>query len=152
MLHQKTRKPSSVSSSRYSPKAAKCSVERLLNEWNSPVYVFFRKTPRIEYKDGRRCHVFECAAARCKARNGRDVRRFLDKGDAKSTSNLRKHAKVCWGDETVAAADATRDLDAAREILKGSKLRDGSITAEFKRIGKGKVTYSHRQHTKTEAR
>jgi hypothetical protein len=52
----------------------------------------------------------------------------------------------------VAAADNTRSIDAAREVLAKSKLRDGSITAEFERIGKGKVTYSHRQHTKTEAR
>jgi len=49
-------------------------------------------------------HVFECAAGKCKARNGRDVRRFLDKGDAKSTSNMRKHAKGCWGEEAVAAS------------------------------------------------
>jgi len=97
-------------------------------------------------------HVFECAAGKCKARNGRDVRRFLDKGDAKSTSNMCKHAKGCWGEEAVAAADATRDINAARAVLASSKLRDGSITAEFARIGKGKVSYSHRQHTKTEAR
>ncbi len=52
----------------------------------------------------------------------------------------------------MAAADNTHGIDAAREVLAKSKLRDGSITAEFERIGKGKVTYSHRQHTKTEAR
>jgi hypothetical protein len=96
--------------------------------------------------------VFECAAGRCKSRSGRDVRRFLDKGDAKSTSNLRKHAKGCWGDETVAAADATRDLEGAKAIMTKSKFKDGSITAEFERIGRGKVTYSHRQHTTTESR
>jgi hypothetical protein len=28
----------------------------------------------------------------------------------------------------------------------------GSITAAFKRKGKGKVTYSHRQHTKMETK
>ena len=28
----------------------------------------------------------------------------------------------------------------------------GSITAAFKRQGKGKVTYSHRQHTKMETK
>ena len=50
------------------------------------------------------------------------------------------------------AADATKDLFGAREVLTKSKLKDGSITAEFARIRKGKVTYSHRQHTKTEAR
>ena len=115
--------------------------------------MFFRPTPRIEYSDGRRLHVFECAAKRCKARNGRDVRRFLDKSDAKSTGNLRKHAKGCWGEEAVAAADNTRSIDAAREVLAKSKIRDGSIAAEFERIGKQKnVTYSHRQHTKTQAR
>jgi len=124
----------------------------LSKEWTSPIYVFFRQTPRIEYKKERRCHVFECAAANCKGRTGRDVRRFLDTADAKSTGNMRKHAKVCWGAETVAAADATKDLVGARETLTQTKLKDGSITAEFAQIGKGKVTYSHRQHTKTEAR
>ncbi len=50
------------------------------------------------------------------------------------------------------AADNTHGIDAAREVLAKSKLQDGSITAEFERIGKGKVTYSYCQHTKTEAR
>jgi hypothetical protein len=123
-----------------------------MQEWTSPIYVFFKQTPRIDYVEGRRAHVFMCAAGRCKGKNGRDVRRFLDKGDRKSTSNLRKHAKTCWGSEAVEAADNTRDVDAAREILSKAKKRDGSITTEFKRIGKGKVTFSARQHTTTEAR
>ena len=101
---------------------------------------------------GRRLHVFECAAGKCRGKNGRDVRRFLDTGDAKSTSGLRRHAKNCWGNEAVEAADGTQDLDSARIVLAKTKLRDGSITAEFERIGKGKVTFSHRQHTSTEAR
>ena len=50
------------------------------------------------------------------------------------------------------AADGTHDLDGARVVLAKTKLRDGSITAEFERIGKGKVTFSHHQHTSTEAR
>ena len=49
-------------------------------------------------------------------------------------------------------ADATRDLDAAREALNTGLRRDGSITAEFEHIGKGKVSYSYREHTKTEAK
>ena len=101
---------------------------------------------------GRRLHVFECAAGKCRGKNGRDVRRFLDTGDAKSTSGLRRHAKNCWGNEAVEAADGTQDLDSARIVLAKTKLRDGSITAEFERIGKGKVTFSHHQHTSTEAR
>ena len=122
-------------------------------DWSSPIYVFFRKTPRIEYVNDRRLHVFECAAGRCRGKNGRDVRRFLDTADAKSTSGLRRHAKNCWGEEAVEAADKTQDLESARLVLTKTKLRDGSITAEFERIaGKGKVTYSHRQHTSTESR
>jgi hypothetical protein len=123
-----------------------------MKEWSSPIYVFFKKIPRIEYVEGRRAHVFTCASEHCKGKNGRGVRRFLDKGDKKSTSNLRQHAKICWGSEAVEAADNTRDVDAAREILSKSKLRDGSITAEFKRIAKGKLTFSTRQHTTAEAR
>jgi hypothetical protein len=81
------------------------------------------------------------------------VRRYLDTSDAKSTSNLRKHAKICWGEETVVAADQTRDVETAREALR--KLKDGSITEAFERVAKGKpgrITYSHRQHTTTESR
>ena len=126
---------------------------RMSQKWTSPVYVFFETTPEIEYKGGRRCHVFECAAGQCKGRNGRYVTRFLDKGDANSTSNLLRHAKTCWGTEAVDTAMATRDLDAARKVMEKTKLRNGDITAEFQRIkGKGKVTYRHTQHTTSEAR
>ena len=115
--------------------------------------MFFNRTPRIEYVDGRRLHVFECVASHCKGRNGRDVRRFLDTGDAKSTSSLRRHARMCWGDEAVSAADNTRDLDGARTVLAKSGLkRNGSITEAFERIGKETVTYSHRPHSYTETR
>lgn len=121
-------------------------------KWTSPVYAFFKTTPQIEYKDGRRAHVFECVAGRCKGRNSRYVYRFLDKGDANSTSNLLRHAKICWGVAEVQTATATRNVEAAREVLGKTKLQDGSILAEFERIGKGKVTYRHTQHTTTEAR
>jgi hypothetical protein len=81
------------------------------------------------------------------------VCRFLDTGDAKSTSGLRRHVKMCWGDEAVSAADNTRDLDGARAVLAKSGLkRNGSITEAFEHIGKEKVTYSHRQHTYTQTR
>jgi hypothetical protein len=100
----------------------------------------------------RRIHVFECAAGKCRGKGRRDVRRYLDTNDAKSTSSLRRHAKNCWGDEAVEAADGTKDLESAHVVLTKTKLCDGSITAEFECIGKGKVTYSHRQHTSTESR
>lgn len=109
--------------------------------------------PRIEYIDSRRVHVFECTASHCRGKHGRDVRRFLDTGDAKSTSGLRQHARMCWGDEAVDAAAKTKDLDGARTAFAKSGLkRNGSITAVFERICKEMVSYSHRQHTYTETR
>jgi hypothetical protein len=87
----------------------------------------------------------------CKHKS-RGVRRFLDKGDAKSTSNLRKHAKKCWGDEVVTCADKAKDASEVRATTIKGTLNPQSIAAAFERKGKGKVTYSHRQHTRTEAR
>ena len=121
-------------------------------KWTSPVYAFFKPTPQIEYKDGRCAHVFECGTGRCRGRNSRYVYRFLDKGDANSTSNLLCHARICWGDAEVKAATATSDVEAARKVLAKTKLEDGSILAKFQHIGKSKVTYRHTQHTTTEAR
>lgn len=80
------------------------------------------------------------------------VRRYLDTGDAKSTSNLRKHAKICWGEAAVVSADTTKNIQAARVALGKMTSVDSSITDAFQRAAKGKVTYSHRQHTTTEAR
>jgi len=73
--------------------------------------------------------------------------------DRNSTGNLRKHARLCWGEEILCGADACGDLDSTRKGLdKAKKLQDGSITTAFERKGKGKVTFSHRQHTKTQTR
>lgn len=81
------------------------------------------------------------------------VQRYLDTADGKSTSNLHCHAKICWGERAVAGADAAKSHDTACEIVgKSLRMPDGSITAMFECVkGKGKVTYSHKQHTKTEA-
>ena len=88
--------------------------------------------PRIEYIDGHHVHVFVCAASHCKGRNGRDVRCFLETGNAKSTSGLRRHARMCWGDKAVDAADNTKDLEGAREVLaKTGVKQNGSITSAF---------------------
>ncbi|KAF8814221.1 hypothetical protein BYT27DRAFT_7073667, partial [Phlegmacium glaucopus] len=127
-------------------------LERMARKWTSPVYVFFKKTPQIQYKDGRHCHVFECAAGRCKGRNSHYICWFLDKGDANSTGNLLRHARICWGTEAVEAATATQDLNAACDVLAKTKLWDGSILTEFQHISKSKVTYRHTQHTTSEAR
>ena len=52
--------------------------------------------------------MFECAAPQCKHKS-RGVHRFLDKGDAKLTSNMRKHTKKWWGDDVVVAADKVKN-------------------------------------------
>jgi hypothetical protein len=62
-------------------------ADRLSKDWDAPIYAFFKPMPVIEYIDRRKAHVFECAAQNCHGRS-RFVQRFLDKGDAKSTSNL----------------------------------------------------------------
>ena len=126
-------------------------LEQLSRDWNSLIYVFFKSTPSIEYIKGRRVHVFECNAKHCKGKgNGCMVRRYLDTTDAKSTSNLRKHAKICWGEEAVMAADQTRDVLAAHEALEKMSTKDGSILEAFERVAKSKVTYSHCHHTTIE--
>jgi hypothetical protein len=121
--------------------------ERLRKKLTSPVYAFFQPTPDIEYVSARRCHVFICAAKGCKQR----IRRSLDKGDAGSTSNLRKHAVACWGEASVKAVTELASLGDARETVNGLR-QTGSITAAFESKGKRKVSYSHKQHTKTETK
>lgn len=74
-------------------------------------------------------------------------------GDSKFTGNIRKHVKKCWGHDVVQAAeDAAKPADKLYDITAKGSLKVSSITAAFKRTGKGKVTYSHRQHTKLEVR
>jgi len=63
-----------------------------------------------------------------------------------------QHAKSCWGEAAVSAADNAKDVSEAHEkIVKGIQL-DGSITALFERKDKDKVTFSHHQHTRTQTK
>ena len=60
---------------------------------------------------------------------------------------------IVWGDEILCGADNCGDLESTWNGLNiARKEIDGSITAAFERIGKGKVTYSHHQHDKTQTR
>ncbi|THU82349.1 hypothetical protein K435DRAFT_567369, partial [Dendrothele bispora CBS 962.96] len=116
--------------------------------WTRPIYAFFDPEPTMEYrKDGRKCVVFRCSAKACK---NREVVRYLDTGDSASTGNMRKHVKSCWGEEILAEADNAKDANEARKLTSGYK-KSGSISVAFKK-GNEKVTYSYRQHTKTETR
>jgi hypothetical protein len=50
------------------------------------------------------------------------------------------------------AADSVKDVSEACKKVVKSILQDGSIMGAFERTGKGKVIYSHRQHTKAETK
>ena len=62
-----------------------------MKEWTSPVYAFFNPIPQIVNINDHCAHEFKCQAKGCKAK----VHRFLDKGDARSTGNMRKHVRLC---------------------------------------------------------
>jgi hypothetical protein len=50
-------------------------------------------------------------------------------------------------------ADNSSDIETMREgLARAKKLKDGSITTAFERKDKGKVTFSHRQHDKSQTR
>ncbi|KAL1711392.1 hypothetical protein EV715DRAFT_159773, partial [Schizophyllum commune] len=128
--------------------------ERMMRKWTGPIYAFYHPIPDIESvndtKTGktRRAHTFSCYNRGCKHK----VRRYLDTGDRSSTSNLMRHAVSCWGTDTVKAAQGHGTAKAARDAVTTPSKRDGDITLAFERKGKGKITYSTRQHTKTEVR
>ncbi|EJD32856.1 hypothetical protein AURDEDRAFT_46353, partial [Auricularia subglabra TFB-10046 SS5] len=122
--------------------------ERLSQKWNAPVYAFYRPVPTIGYKNGRRYHEFHCFKRGCQ----RTVKRYLDSKDSGSTSNMRKHADSCWGEDIVEEAYKMKNAADARLRVTEPVSRTGSIDAAFERTGKGKITFSHRQHTKSETR
>ena len=132
----------------------KMKLAHLKQGWNAPAYAFFKSTPDIEYFNDRQAHVFTCLAKSCKGKGkfSTNVNHFVNKGDASSTSNLQKHAKICWGEDVLVAADKTRDVSLACGIVAKSGLGNASITAMFDQAGKATVSYSHRQHTKTETK
>ena len=121
--------------------------EWMAKDWMSPIYGFFKPHPAIEVIEGHRCHKFQCAAPLCRG-NGvrpRIVRRYLDKADQNSTSNMHRHAKNCWGDENISKALEAKgalSIDEVRKSLVHAELKYGSIMASFERKGKGNVTFS----------
>ncbi|KAL6298217.1 hypothetical protein BKA93DRAFT_820487 [Sparassis latifolia] len=117
-------------------------------DWTVTAYAFYKPEVTIETdKAGVRGHVFCCANRGCKMK----VKRWLDKGDRTSTGNMHRHIRKCWGEEALAAADEMNMAADVRPSVEKFR-RSGDITAAFERKGKGKVTYSARQHTRTKTR
>jgi hypothetical protein len=65
---------------------------------------------------------------------------------------MRKHVKKCWGEDVMHAADKVKNAEEARQGVVKGFVENGSISTAFKRQGKRSVTYSHRQHTRTETK
>lgn len=99
---------------------------------------------------GRRAHKFHCGGKNCKS----SILRYLDTPDATSTSNLRKHVRACkdWGPEVLEAAEHAKLNEKETRAHLVDAARSGSIVKAFERVGKGRVTYSTRQHTRDETR
>ncbi|KAJ7937979.1 hypothetical protein B0H13DRAFT_2302081 [Mycena leptocephala] len=94
--------------------------DRLKANWTAPIYSFF-KPPTLEFDhNDRPYHMFRCASTTCQF-DSKGVKRFADTSDSTGTSNLKKHARKCFGEATVDAA------------LQGAKLdtHDSSIHAAF---------------------
>ncbi|KAF8869644.1 hypothetical protein BD779DRAFT_1681862 [Infundibulicybe gibba] len=70
--------------------------------WQSPVYGFFKRDVQVGFEDGRKYHLFRCAAQKCK--NTAGVHRYQDSKDRATTSNLKAHALKCFGEAAVSAA------------------------------------------------
>ncbi|OJT11999.1 hypothetical protein TRAPUB_11453 [Trametes pubescens] len=123
-------------------------LEHLKKSWTSAVYAFYKTDIDIQYMDGRRAHIFTCVKTSCK----HTVRRYVDTRDG-STGNLKKHALSCWGTVAVERVLETADVSEARKMVMTSLLETGRISVHFQwSKKKGKVTYSHMQHTREETR
>ena len=116
-------------------------LEQLAKDWNAPIYVFFGPVPLIEYVSQQHSHLFQCAMKTCVNRS-QGVWQFLDKKDAGSMSNMRKHAKKCWRADVVMVADKVKTADDVWEVTVEGVLNAQSITTAFGRTGKGKITYT----------
>ncbi len=126
----------------------------MTEKWSSLMYAFYGPILKIEYKDGCKCHVFCCMAQSNMTQCGHCITHYLDTKDAQSMSNLRKHAWKCWGEDIIKEADELGNVGAAWSLLKTPEVDkwNGLITAHFKQQGKGRVMYSHCQHTKVKLR
>jgi hypothetical protein len=124
------------------------TIEKAMKDWVSPIYAFFKPVLEINMIDGRAAHTFKGTARGCRTR----IRRFLDTKDARSTGNMRKHVKKCWGEDVLSAADDAKNAVNARTTIVEPFKRNGSISEAFKQKRQGAAIFSHRQHTRTETK
>ena len=129
------------------------NAEWIKKHWKAPIYAFFEAEPLVTYvmdpKTGKdkKCYTFCCTNHGCTG----CIRHHLDSKDKSSTSNLRKHAKQCWGEDQLKMVDDSKNIIAAHNAI-GQIYQTGTITVHFERKDGSKITYSNKQHTKTEIR
>ncbi|TFK81274.1 hypothetical protein K466DRAFT_502420, partial [Polyporus arcularius HHB13444] len=118
----------------------------LRKNWTAPIYGLYRADVKAAIIDGDRCHIFTCS--RC----NHSVNRFLETKDCGSTSNLRLHAKGCWGKDVVSRLEKTKNLHESRKAAKGF-LKTGKLTEYFcSQKGDHIVTYQQQTLTRMEMR
>ncbi|PPQ84145.1 hypothetical protein CVT24_002213 [Panaeolus cyanescens] len=113
-------------------------LKALDETWKSPIYAFFDTPPVI--KEG------------AHGKLGPFVRRYVDTANAKSTSNLKIHAVKCWGPDLVRRGLAQESRQAVKEGLANVKMKDGKLTAVFKRAPGAVVSYLLVELSYTETR
>ena len=122
------------------------SPECSAKTWTSPVYGCFDANPTIKIVNGCWSHEFQCSAKHCKGKSPKPciVCCFLDMADKGSTSNMHKHAKICWCNSIIKELNEKKDRLTLDNIWRG-------LAATKMVNGKGKVKLMNRQHTYKEA-
>ncbi len=115
--------------------------------WTAVVYAFYKPDVKLVRQGERIGYRFDCAKPGC----AHSKTRWTDTKDNTSTQNLRRHVESCWGRDILAEAMRAGSAKAARPGVEAFG-RTGTITDFFDRKGKGKVTYSIRNHTSMETR
>ncbi|KAJ6615157.1 hypothetical protein B0H10DRAFT_1718280, partial [Mycena sp. CBHHK59/15] len=118
--------------------------------WTSHIYAFYLGDVKIEYRNDQLHHIFTCSARNCK----HTIARNQTTKDSKSTKNLRLHAKKCWGEDNVLAAEKVKSLGEACKLLKeNSGVRNQRLTDIFKaHAAAGGKSFSHVPLTNEQSR
>lgn len=101
----------------------------------------------ITYTNCHWVHEFHCMNKGCKYK----CQHFLNM-DLTSTGNMIKHVKSCWGEGPWTAASGYGNIPEAHKHVIKPFLQQGTITAMFQCIGKGKLTFLTIQLTPTQTR
>ena len=117
-----------------------CKIKHLKKTWCLVVYGFFKNKVVIGYEEGRKYHLFKCAAKCCKGKGG--VQHYQDSQDCMAMSNLKIHSMKCFGADAV---DAT--FKKSPVTIPGA-----SIFASFAQLGQWAVSFLHWAHTSDETR